>query len=250
MALKQNLDSQHERLAGSDAPGSMIRGLIFDCDGLIIDTEGPAYQSWQEIYTEHGCTLPLEEWARCLGGLGDEFDPCSYLEGKINQRIDHDVIRARRLARKRELVALEHALPGVLDYLSDARNLHLKLAVASSSRRKWVTEQLSRLEIFEQFDAIICAEDVQRVKPHPDIYRRALSLLGLEPQEAIVFEDSPNGITAARAAGIFCVVVPNPLTSRLPIDHADLRLTSLADMSLLSLIGSLVESAVPGQHDR
>jgi len=73
-------------------------------------------------YAEHGCTLPLEEWARCLGGLGDEFDPCSYLEGQINQRIDHDAIRARRMARKRELVALENALPGVLDYLSDAKN--------------------------------------------------------------------------------------------------------------------------------
>jgi len=250
MALKQNLNSQHEKLAGSKVPGSIIRGLIFDCDGLIIDTEGPAYQSWQEIYAEHGCTLPLEEWARCLGGLGDEFDPCSYLEGKINQRIDHNSIRARRLARKRELVALENALPGVLDYISDAKKLNLKLAVGSSSRREWVTEQLSRLGILEQFDAVICAEDVRRVKPHPDIYQCALSLLGLAPHEAIVFEDSPNGITAARAAGIFCVVVPNPLTSRLPIDHADLRLTSLADVPLLSLISSLVESAGPGRHDR
>ncbi len=249
MALKQDRDSQHEKLAGSKVPDSMIRGLIFDCDGLIIDTEGPAYQSWQEIYAEHGCTLPLEEWARCLGGLGDEFDPCSYLEGTIKQRIDRDVIRARRLVRKRELVALEHALPGVLDYISDAKEIHLKLAVASSSRREWVTEQLSCLGIAEQFDAVICSEDVARVKPHPDIYQHALSLLGLKPHEAIVFEDSPNGITAARAAGIFCVVVPNPLTSRLPIDHADLRLTSLADMSLQSLIGSLVESADSAHHD-
>jgi len=249
MALKQDLDSQHERLAGSKVPASMIRGLIFDCDGLIIDTEGPAYQSWQEIYAEHEASLPLEEWAQCLGGRGDEFDPCSYLEGKINRRIDHDLIWARRLARKRELVALENALPGVLDYLRDANELHLKLAVASSSRREWVTEQLSRLEIFEQFDAVICAEDVPRVKPHPDIFRRALSLLELEPHEVIVFEDSPNGITAARAAGIFCVVVPNPLTSRLPIDHADLRLGSLADMSLQSLISAVVESPAPSQHD-
>ncbi|MDQ2745364.1 MAG: HAD-IA family hydrolase, partial [Chloroflexota bacterium] len=140
-------------------------------------------------------------------------------------------------------------LPGVLDYIRDAKKLHLKLAVASSSRREWVTEQLSCLEIFEQFDAVICAEDVRRVKPHPDLYRHALSLLGLEPHEAIVFEDSPNGITAARAAGIFCVVVPNPLTRQLPIDHADLRLTSLADMPLQSLISSLAESVVPVQHD-
>ena len=249
MALKQDLDLRHERVALDETPHPMIGGLIFDCDGLIIDTEGPAYQSWQEIYVEHGCTLPLEEWARCLGGLGNEFDPCSYLEGQINQRIDHHAIRARRMARKRELVALENALPGVLDYLNAAKKLNLKLAVGSSSRRDWVTEQLSRLGILEQFDVIICAEDVPRVKPHPDIYQRALSLLGLAPHEAIVLEDSPNGITAARAAGIFCVVVPNPLTSRLPIDHADLRLTSLADMPLLSLINSLVESPAAGQHD-
>jgi len=241
-------DSRCSILSSPEIPHSPIRGLIFDCDGLILDTEGPAYQSWQEIYAEHGSTLPLEEWALCLGGLGDEFDPCSYLEAKINQRLDHDALRARRMLRKRELVAQENALPGVVDYIQGAKTLGLKLAVASSSRRDWVTEQLSRLGIRDQFDSIICAEDVPRVKPHLDIYERALSLLAIRPHEALVFEDSPNGITAAKAAGIFCIVVPNSLTAQLPIDHADFRLTSLADMPLQSLLASLPLTCFPGDE--
>jgi HAD superfamily hydrolase (TIGR01509 family) len=213
-----------------------IRGLIFDFDGTILDTELPAFRAWQEIYEEHGCTLALTAWAAALGGSGKEFDPCAHLESLVGRQLDRETLRARRQIRKLELLAAEVVLPGVVEYIEGARLMGLRLAVASSSPRDWVEEHLRRFGLLEAFDCVSCAEDVERVKPDPALYLRTLENLGLRPDEAIVVEDSPNGIAAARAAGIFCVAVPNVLTRGLATDHADLHLTSLAELSLESLV--------------
>ncbi|HUW13302.1 MAG TPA: HAD-IA family hydrolase, partial [Anaerolineae bacterium] len=131
---------------------------------------------------------------------------------------------------------LESALPGVEGYIADARRLGLKLGVASSSDCPWVYRHLERLGLGEQFDSIQCVEDVENVKPSPDLYLAVLDQLGVGPEEAIALEDSPHGITSAQAAGLFCVVVPNALTSQLSTDHADLRLASLADAPLSDIL--------------
>jgi HAD superfamily hydrolase (TIGR01509 family) len=218
---------------------SMIRGLIFDFDGTILDTEMPAFRAWQEIYEEHNCSLPLVEWAKALGGSGMEFDPCAHLESLIGRELDRDALRARRQVRKLELMAAEAVLPGVLEYIDAARRMGMRLAVASSSSRSWVEEHLDRFGLLRFFECLSCADDVEWVKPDPALYLRTLDRLGLRADEAIVVEDSPNGVTAAKAAGIYCVVVPNALTRDLPIDHADRRLESLLDVPLASLIGSI-----------
>lgn len=215
---------------------SMIRGLIFDFDGTILDTEMPAFRAWQEIYEEHGCTLPLAEWAKALGGSGRDFDPCAYLETLIGRELDRSALRSRREVRKLELMAAEAVLPGVLEYIDAARTIGLRMTVASSSPRSWVVEHLDRFGLLDSFACLNCADDVERVKPDPALYLRALDQLGLQAEEAIVIEDSPNGVAAAKAAGIFCVAVPNALTCELPLNHADLRLTSLLDMPLSALI--------------
>lgn len=217
----------------------MIRGLVFDFDGLMVDTESPAYESWQEIYREYGCELPLSRWAAVLGGSGREFDPCVYLQERIGQSLDCEAIGARRWQRKLELVATQPLLPGVAEYISAGRRLGLQLGVASSSSRKWVVGHLDRLGVSECFDAIICADDVTHVKPDPEIYQSALATLDLRPDEAIAIEDAPNGLLSAKRAGLFCVAVPNPLTGQLPLDHADLRLASLAETSLETLLGTV-----------
>ena len=105
------------------------------------------------------------------------------------------------------------------------------------------------LGLRDKFDSIKCADDVENVKPEPDLYLAVLEGLGLRPEEAIALEDSPNGITSAQAAGLFCVVVPNPLTRQLPTDHADLRLDSLAGLSLESLL-ALAERKHGNRQDR
>lgn len=214
----------------------MIRALILDFDGLILDTEGPAYQSWVEIFEEFGAELPLSAWEAWLGGSPDMFDPCGYLEGQLARKVDRKRLTERQLRREADLIEVKGVLPGVLEYVADAKRLGLRLGLASSSDRAWVHRYLEKLRLREEFDAIKCAEDVQEVKPSPDLYLAVLDELGLGPREAIAFEDSPNGITAAQAAGLFCVAVPNPLTRQLSTDHADLHLDSLADLPLEDLL--------------
>ena len=129
-------------------------------------------------------------------------------------------------------------LPGVLDYLRDAGRLGLKLAIASSSPHSWVDMHAKRLGIFDYFDKVICADDVAagRTKPNPDLFLSALERLRVPKEAVVVFEDSPHGVTAARRAGICVVAVPNPLTSTLVIEGANLTLTSLKDLSLQELL--------------
>lgn len=216
----------------------MINALIFDFDGLLVDTEGPAYDSWQEIYQAHGCELPLAVWSTVIGGSGHAFDPCAYLETLVGRALDCDAIRQQRWQRKLEFTAEQPLLPGVTSYLADAKRLDLLLAVASSSSHRWVDGHLERLGVRTLFDTIICADDVAHVKPDPELYQRAVAALDLLPHQAIAFEDAPNGLLAAQRAGLFSIAVPNPLTGQLPLT-ADLRITSLADVPLPALLAQI-----------
>lgn len=215
----------------------MIRALLFDFDGLILDTEISAYQSWQEIYREYGYELPLEKWALAIGAGTEAFDPYSYLESLVGEQLhQHEAILKRRLQRHLSLIAEQKALPGVEDYIATAQQHGIKLAVASSSPREWLHQHLSRLGLLDKFDRLCCGDEVAHRKPDPELYLTALDVLGVAAHEAIVLEDSPNGVTAAQRAGIFCVAVPNPITGQLSLEHADMQLSSLAVMPLLELI--------------
>src|SRR5215469_1061569 len=111
---------------------SMIQALIFDFDGLILDTEVPDYQSWLEVYQEYGCQLPLSTWSAYIGGAAEVFDAYGHLEAQLGCTVDRQVIRARRRRRYSELVEAQPVLPGVRDYITTAKRLGLKLGVASS----------------------------------------------------------------------------------------------------------------------
>ena len=213
-----------------------VRGLLFDFDGLIIDTETPSMASWQEIYREHGHELPLEQWMTLVGTIGAPFDPYGHLE-ELAGPLDRESVLRRRRDHELSLTDVEDLRPGILEYLEDARALGLKTAIVSSSTKDWINRHLARLERAEHFEAIVAADhDVSRAKPAPTLYLEALDQLELGPAEAIAFEDSPNGIKAAKAAGIFCVAIPNPVTATLGFDEADLVLDSLADLPLRALI--------------
>ena len=224
----------------------MIRGLIFDFDGLILDTETPVFQSWQELFQEQGCQLSLSDWADDIGRAEATFDFLVHLEHQLGRPVDRETLSAPRREREAQLIDQQPVRHGVREYLDRARQLGLKLGVASSSPCEWVTGHLSRLGLYEFFDCIRGADDVLATKPAPDLYLAVLEGLGLQTEEAIALEDSPNGITAAKQAGLCCVAVPNPLTRDLPVDHADLRLDSLADLDLDELLWLLTGQA--GRH--
>jgi HAD superfamily hydrolase (TIGR01509 family) len=219
-----------------------IRALLFDFDGLILDTETADVRAWSDIYAEYGFTFPLESWARIIGGAGAaSFDAAAHLQTLLGDPLDVGALQARQTHISHSFVRQQPVLPGVMDYLHAAKRLGIKLAIASSSPHSWVDTHAQRLGIFEHFDQVICADDVGagRTKPHPDLFLLALEQLQVQKNEAIVFEDSPNGVQAAKAAGIFVVAVPNSVTSQLSIENANLILSSLADLSLPELLNKV-----------
>jgi HAD superfamily hydrolase (TIGR01509 family) len=214
-----------------------IRAIIFDFDGLILETEEPVYQSWQELYTSFSRQMSFEDWAMLIGTAPGHFDPMSDLEKQLGRSLeDPATLEAKRFQREMEIIYTRPVQPGVMAYLDTAKRLGLKIGLASSSSAGWVKGHLSRLGLIHYFDCIRTAEDVDLVKPDPKLYLQVLSALETTPQEAIALEDSPNGVTAAKQAGLYCVAIPNVLTSRLPLDHADLRLKSLEELPLEELI--------------
>ena len=215
----------------------VIRALVFDFDGLILETETPAYQAWVEIYREFGHELPKELWLDYIGREGGWFDALTYLEGLVGPRDDRDAIQERRDARKSELVTAVAESAGLRALLTDARSRGLRLAVCSSSTPKWVLGHLDRLDLRAYFDHVQCRDRPElRAKPAPDLFLAACAGLGVRPDEAIAFEDSRNGMLAAQAAGMRCVVVPNELTVAMDLAGADHRFESLADVSLRTLL--------------
>jgi HAD superfamily hydrolase (TIGR01509 family) len=216
-----------------------VRALLFDFDGLIVDTESPSLAAWRWLYAEHGQELTLERWSAAIGTI-DGFDPLAHLESLVGAPLERDVLRARELEHELTLVEAEELRPGIAEYLADAERLGLHKAIVSSSSRPWIDRNLGRLERLYGWDAIVTADgDTQRAKPSPTLYLEALDVLAIPADEAVALEDSPNGVRAAQAAGIFCVAVPNPVTAGLGLDHADLVVDSLASMPLAELLRSL-----------
>jgi HAD superfamily hydrolase (TIGR01509 family) len=215
----------------------MLQALIFDFDGLILDTETPEVLVWQDIYREHGFELPTDEWAKTVGGYGiSNFDPATHLADLSSGKLDPAELRIRY---RRESDALIHAKPiqpGVLEIIEEAQREGLKIAIGSSSSHAWVDAHVKRLGLCAYFHDIICSDDVPpgRTKPNPDIYLKVLERLAVRNDAAVVFEDSPNGVLAAQRANIFVVAVPNPLTEKMGVT-GDLTVSSLAELSLREL---------------
>ncbi|MCB9111386.1 MAG: HAD family phosphatase [Anaerolineales bacterium] len=219
----------------------MLKALIFDFDGLILDTETPEVLVWQSIYKENGFELPVHEWEKTIGGYGiSTFDPARNLSLLTQGRLDAAALQTRYRLESDALVHANPIMPGVMDMIHAAKAQGLKVAIGSSSPHSWVDMHVQRLNIIHYFDHIICQDDVApgRTKPHPDIYLKVLETLQVKNTEAVVFEDSPNGALASKRAGIFVVAVPNPLTARMNV-QGDLNVSSIADLSLQDLMNRL-----------
>ena len=217
----------------------MIRALVFDFDGLILETEGPIFLSWQEVFASFGFPLSFDIWATTIGTADAEFQPAPALEQLVGRALDWEQIEPGRHARELALAEAQPLLPGVAQALVDARRLGLKLGVASSSSRAWVEGHLQRRGLRDYFQAVRTSDDVRFTKPDPELDMAVLSALGVPGDQALALEDSTPGIRAAKAAGMYCVAVPNHLTRELPMHEADLRLESLEEMPLEQLLAEI-----------
>ncbi|MBN2370000.1 MAG: HAD family hydrolase [Vicinamibacteria bacterium] len=215
-----------------------VHALILDFDGLVIDTETPIFEIWRSVYREHGQELLLEDWRRALGTAGG-FDPVSRLEALVHVHIERDRLTRAVRARHRAACDTQPVLPGVVEVIDSGRMLGLGVALASSSPGEWVRHWLEFHGLRDRFDAVCVRENVERVKPAPDLFLLAASRMGAPPAACLVFEDSPNGIRAARRAGMPCVAVTNAITRELRLPSAALVLPSLAGMSLIDILRRL-----------
>ena len=219
--------------------------LVLDFDGTILDTEAPVYQSWAELWDQHGLELARAEWQAVIG-TDAGFDPWAELQSRLGRSVDPS-LAARRRARRDELQRAYEPREGVLAWLAEADGLGVPVAIASSSPLEWVEGHLARLGLGTRFAVIVCRDEIVPPKPDPTSYREACLRLGADPRRSVAVEDSTHGVAAAVAAGLYTVAVPHGLTDDLDLSAADRVVTSLEGMSLASVLAEAARrDRVPG----
>ena len=214
----------------------MIAALLLDFDGLLYDSETSAYETWRELYELHGVAFPLALWSSEVMGRppGDSgFDPLHHLEQLTGERFDRDRVLQERVARRIAMLP-DTLMDGAAQLLAAARARGVRTAIVTSNSRERVLAHLARAGATHCWDAIVAADDdPARGKPQPTLYLEALAELAVSRDDAVAFEDSPNGVAAAKAAGLYTVAVPNALTRGAPgLERADRTLGSLAQFTL------------------
>jgi HAD superfamily hydrolase (TIGR01509 family) len=209
----------------------ILEALVFDFDGLIVDTENPGFISWEEVYQEFGTTLGIDDWRHATGYVGG-FDPAIHLEQILGRRLDWSQLMPKREARNWELTLQAKVLPGIEQLLLSARERRLRVGVASNSENGWVEGGLRRLGLRDYVDTVVSRDMVMNPKPAPDIYLKTVQTLQVEPSHAVALEDSEPGCRAAKRAGLKAVAIPNRFSERQDLTIADLIVRSATELSV------------------
>jgi HAD superfamily hydrolase (TIGR01509 family) len=213
-----------------------VRALLLDFDGTMLETESSSYGSWRELLAEHGYELTPETWSAAVGTIGG-VDPIALLEEHLGTTVDRDALEARARERHMETLSEEQLRPGIQQLVDEAHERGIATAIVTSASRWWVTSHLQRLGLEDEWDVIVSADkDPERAKPAPVLYLEAARELDVQPAEAVAIEDSPNGVTAARRAGMQVVAFPNPITSAMDLSHADAIVEDLDGLGLDGLL--------------
>jgi len=198
-----------------------LRAVLFDFDGTLWDSETAVYGVFRDLYEEHGHELTLPTWSAAIGTVGG-FDPYEELGRLRGLTFDHEEI-ARTEERIREAADHVPLRPGIAALLRQLDEAGVRRALVSSDRSEWLVTHLERLGWPDGWSAMVCADgDTARAKPNPHLYLAALELLDVPAGATFAVEDSPNGIRAAKTAGIPCVCIPNEATAGLDLSEADL----------------------------
>jgi len=188
-----------------------LGAVIFDFDGVIAYTEEIHLKTFREVLAPFGISIESRRWYTEFVGVGGRSIMTTLLkENKIEEG-------SGELMEKRNSLFFEYIeknkieiVPGIHEFIEKLDEMELKKAIASGSRRKAITKITEQMGIINYFDAIICAEDVEKKKPDPECFLLAAKKLGVNPGHCLVLEDSPNGLNAAKSAGMPYVCVKNP----------------------------------------
>jgi HAD superfamily hydrolase (TIGR01509 family) len=209
------------------------KAVLFDFDGLIMDSEWPIYESWQRVFEAEGQTLAAETYVQCIGSDFNTWSPEKYLEELTGKEFDWPVINAKRQVEIETDLVGAQPLPGVrelMEKLTSGNDKTMKIAVVSSSSHRWVDTWLEKLDLSIYADEVVCRGDAPRIKPAPDLYLEAVRRFSLKPEECVVLEDSLNGVRSGNAAGCTTIAVPSKLTSCLDFSQADVVIGSLTEL--------------------
>lgn len=231
-ALLGNSSLQTSRANGSFFAPFMIRALIFDFDGLILDTETPLIDAYSDVHSAYGKPFDRNLFINGVGHADYAFDPWREFDGRHDR---NELDREMRFYKQIRVLA-QPILPGVVPMMNLAKENGLSVALASNSSHSHCDGHLKRIGLLERFHVIACREDVASPKPEPDLYQLAVERMGMSPHEAIAFEDSHAGSLAAKRAGLWCVAIPNPSSTHHDFTHVDCRVDSMAELTLEMLV--------------
>lgn len=201
--------------------------VLFDFDGVLVDTEWAIYQAWRRTFETHGHDLPLDIYTRCIGSDFATWSPKTHLEDLSGMAFDWHDLDARRQGEILEDLKHEGTMQGVIGLLDQLAVDGVRCAVVSSSSHTWVDGWLERLAISHRFETVVCRGDAPQIKPAPDLYQEAAKRLQLAPEQCLVIEDSLNGAKAAIAAAMAVWIIPNRVTAGLDFTAADRVFSSL-----------------------
>jgi len=210
--------------------------VIFDFDGIVLDSETPEYESHRRIYERCGVTLTIDEWCGVIGTWSEGHDEQWFV--RLCERSAQAPARDEYFAERRRIfdeIVPADPMRGVPELLAALRQASIPTAIASSAPAHWVAGAVERLGIRPLFDAVVTGDEVARRKPAPDVYLEAARRLGVDPRRSIAIEDSGPGITAARAAGMKAVAIPHWLTERHDLTDADLTVAHAGELTLARL---------------
>lgn len=218
-----------------------LQAVVFDFDGLVLDTESAEFEAWSSVYADHGATLDIHEWSKCVGSGPDAWSATGHLCDLIGKKLDEEPLLGLWRDRRNAILIELKPLPGIEQLLDELHAESIPVAIASSSRRLWIDGHLGNLGWQHRFPVIQTRDMVGAPKPSPASYLAACAELGVRADEAVALEDSPHGIEAAKAAGMFCVACPNPITRHYDVSSADLIVESMVDLNV-DRLRTLVES--------
>lgn len=199
------------RLKGRKRGGFMIKGAVFDMDGLMIDSERLVYSIWQEMMDEDGREFNLDIFKKSIG-LRSE-DSYEYYKSVYGDDFDYPAYKAESRIRyfkriEKNGVPVKKGLYEIFDYL---KSISCKISLATSTSSQTALALMKKINLYDKFDAFVCGDDVKNGKPNPEVFLTAADKLGLDPKDCVAFEDSINGIKSAHAAGMTTVMVPDLL---------------------------------------
>ncbi len=201
--------------------------VLFDFDGIIIDSEWPIFETWKQVFADEGHLLEVETYVQCIGSDFDTWSPEKYLESLTATTYDWKTINAQRQIILESDLEDAETLPGVRELITKLKAEGKKIAVVSSSSHRWVDMWLKRLGLIDHMDEVICRGDAPNIKPAPDLYLEAVKRFQLRADECLVLEDSLNGVISAKAAECSVIAIPSRLTSCLDFNIADATINSL-----------------------